>query len=328
MPSCTSAPPPASDDAADASSAWRATMARIALSYDPRWRSASRSVRAPSPSMSNEKRSRGCSRRCVAASSSASSTWRPSTNWRPSSWIARTVAATTVFAPRRSSNPGGSPTSGNQRLANPIALDDSAASRRCGESPSPSPAKSARPNWSAVSAIAVSASGTRSSASARRISARPSALLIGYSRSSDSSAQNGAGLSRTACTHGAAWAAAADQSSRPDSDCSNSPTMGASSRYGDGSRAFIGRWLGAAATRRLCCRCRRHGAQSLQVPTIDCFTRCCRRHRSRADGAAATRRSTPRTPRPAPAARRRPARARSAAAQRAGGRRRRSRPAR
>jgi hypothetical protein len=42
--------------------------------------------------------------------------------------------------------------------------------------------------------------------SARRISARPSALEIGYSRSSDSIAQNGAGLSRTACTQGAAIA--------------------------------------------------------------------------------------------------------------------------
>jgi hypothetical protein len=81
-----------------------------------------------------------------------------------------------------------------------------------------------------VSAIAVSASGTRSSASARRINASPSALLIGYSRSSDSSAQNGAGLSRTACTQGAAAATTAGQSRRPDSDCNKASTMGASSR--------------------------------------------------------------------------------------------------
>jgi hypothetical protein len=56
------------------------------------------------------------------------------------------VAATTVLAPSRSSRPGGSPTSGNQRLANPIALDDNVAIKRCGDSPSPSPAKSARPS--------------------------------------------------------------------------------------------------------------------------------------------------------------------------------------
>ena len=81
-----------------------------------------------------------------------------------------------------------------------------------------------------MSAIAVSASGTRSNASASRISASPSALLMGYSRSSDSSAQNGAGWSRTACTQGVATAITAGQSRRPDSDCSNASTMGASSR--------------------------------------------------------------------------------------------------
>ena len=63
--------------------------------------------------------------------------------------------------------------------------------------------------------MAVSASGTRSKASARRISARPSALEIGYSRSSDSMAQNGAGLSRTACTQGRAVRKALAQSTAP-----------------------------------------------------------------------------------------------------------------
>ena len=81
-----------------------------------------------------------------------------------------------------------------------------------------------------MSAIAVSASGTRNSASANRINARPSALLIGYSRNNDSSAQNGAGRSRTACTQGLATAITAGQSRRPDSDCNNASTMGASSR--------------------------------------------------------------------------------------------------
>ena len=104
----------------------------------------------------------------------------------------------------------------------------------------PLASKSARPSWSAVRAIAVSASGTRSSASARRISARPSALEIGYSRSSDSMAQNGAGVSRTACTHGRAAAAAARQSSVPWSGPSSWPSTVASSRYGDGRRAAAG----------------------------------------------------------------------------------------
>ena len=83
-----------------------------------------------------------------------------------------------------------------------MALADRLASMRCG--PSPGASNSALPSWSAVSAMAVSASGTRSSASARRISASPSALEIGYSRSSDSIAQKGAGVSRTPCTQGAA----------------------------------------------------------------------------------------------------------------------------
>ena len=63
---------------------------------------------------------------------------------------------------------------------------------------SPPSAKSARPNWSAVKAMAVSMSGMRSSASANRIKAKPSALEMGYSLSKLSIAQNGGGLSRTA----------------------------------------------------------------------------------------------------------------------------------
>jgi hypothetical protein len=73
--------------------------------------------------------------------------------------------------------------SGRKRLDSAMALADRLASMRCGPSAA-SLSKSARPSWSAVNAIAVSASGTRSSASASRIRARPSALLIGYSRSS------------------------------------------------------------------------------------------------------------------------------------------------
>ena len=69
-----------------------------------------------------------------------------------------------------------------------IALEDRRASAL-----SALPSKSARESWSAVSAIAVSASGTRSSASASRISASPSALEIGYSLSRLSMAQNGGG---------------------------------------------------------------------------------------------------------------------------------------
>ena len=88
--------------------------------------------------------------------------------------------------------------------------------------------------------MAVSASGTRSKASARRIKANPSALEIGYSRSSDSMAQNGAGLSRTACTHGRAVRTAAGQSTAPLIDCISSPSTCNSSRYGCGRRAAGG----------------------------------------------------------------------------------------
>ena len=121
----------------------------------------------------------------------------PNTNWRPNSCTARSVAATTVRAPKRVTRPGASPPApsapGRNFLDKAMALDDSRASVE-----SPAASKSARPSWSAVSAMAVSASGTRSKASARRISASPSALEIGYSLSRLSTAQNGGGLSRTA----------------------------------------------------------------------------------------------------------------------------------
>jgi hypothetical protein len=78
--------------------------------------------------------------------------------------------------------------------------------------------------------MAVSASGTRSRASARRIRARPSALEMGYSRSRLSMAQKGGGLSRTACTQGwAEWAAAA-QSRAPLKPLSKWETTAASAR--------------------------------------------------------------------------------------------------
>ena len=140
--------------------------------------------------------------------------WRPSTNWRPKRPIARTVAATTVFAPSRCSTPPSFSASGRNFFDSEIALADRLASMRCG----PSAlwlSKSARPSWSAVRATAVCASGTRSRASASRIKARPSALLIGYSRSSDSMAQNGAGLARTPSTQGRARSITAGQSSPP-----------------------------------------------------------------------------------------------------------------
>ena len=132
----------------------------------------------------------------------ASSMVWPSTNWRPSNWIARTVAATTVCAPRRASRPGVAFALGQEALRQRDRAGRQAAPARGAGCRSAHRSKSARPSWSAVSAIAVSASGTRSSASASRISARPSALEIGYSRSSDSIAQNGAGASRTACDPG------------------------------------------------------------------------------------------------------------------------------
>jgi hypothetical protein len=167
----------------------------------------------------------------------ASSMCRPSTNCRPSSCSARTVAATTVLLPRRVSRPPSASPSGRNFFDSAIALLDRLARTRCGLPSGASP-KSARPSWSAVSAIAVSASGTRSSASARRISARPSALVIGYSRSSDSIAQNGAGVRRTPSTHGVAAAATCDQF-RPRSRVSDASTTAASSRYGCGRRALV-----------------------------------------------------------------------------------------
>lgn len=149
----------------------------------------------------------------------------PSTNWRPSNCTARSVAATTVREPSLAMRPGGWSPSGRNFFDIAMAADDSRDSVE-----SAVPSKSARPNWSAVSAMAVAASGTRSSASARRISARPSALEIGYSRSRLSMAQNGGGWRRTASTQGVAAAAAARQSSAPSSEASRCETTSASGR--------------------------------------------------------------------------------------------------
>ena len=113
-----------------------------------------------------------------------------------------------------------------------MALAEMPASILCGPSTTESASKSARPSWSAVSAIAVSTSGTRSRASARRIRARPSALEIGYSRSSDSMAQNGAGLSRTDSTQGRPARITCAQSSSPASVASADSTTSTSGRYG------------------------------------------------------------------------------------------------
>jgi len=168
---------------------------------------------------------------------------RPSTNWRPSSWIARTVAPTTVCAPRRFSRPLSASFSGRNFFDSAIALADRFASILCGPPWPFAASKSALPSWSAVSAIAVCASGTRSNASARRINANPSALEIGYSRSSDSIAQNGAGLSRTACTHGRAVRTAAGQSTAPLRPRNSAASTANSSRQGGGRRAEAGATL-------------------------------------------------------------------------------------
>ena len=95
---------------------------------------------------------------------------------------------------------------------------------------SAAPSKSARPSWSAVSATAVSASGTRNRASAKRIKANPSALEMGYSFSRLSIAQKGGGFLRTDCTHGAAMTAAAAQSIAPSSMRNRWATTSASGR--------------------------------------------------------------------------------------------------
>ena len=150
----------------------------------------------------------------------------PRTNCLPSSATARSVAATTVRAPSLAIKPGSWLASvGKKCLLMPMAADDKRASTA-----SPLPSKSARPSWSAVRAMAVSVSGTRSSASASRISAKPSALEMGYSLSKLSIAQNGGGLSRTACTQGAACWAALAQSSAPCRAPSRRVTVCASGR--------------------------------------------------------------------------------------------------
>ena len=132
---------------------------------------------------------------------------------------------------QRCNRPGGFSPSGRKRLDSAIALADRLANMRCGPS-AVLTSKSARPSWSAVSAIAVSASGTRSSASASRISANPSAVEIGYSCSSDSIAQNGAGCARTPSTQGRAAATTAGQSSPLQARAESALTASASGRYG------------------------------------------------------------------------------------------------
>ena len=163
-------------------------------------------------------------RRAAFASRNASPISCPRTNCRPSNCTARSVAATTVRAPSLPSRPSSvrpEPVEGPGRNFFDIAM---AVCERRDSAPSVALSKSARPNWSAVSAIAVSASGTRSSASARRIRARPSALEIGYSLSRLSMAQNGGGCLRTASTQGRATRTAAGQSSASCSDCRRCPT--------------------------------------------------------------------------------------------------------
>ena len=179
--------------------------------------------------MSYEKRRpRLCAWRALSAWRMAWAMLWPSTNWRPSNCTARNVAATTVCAPRRPIKPlplAAPCASGKKCLDRAMAARDKRASTW-----SPACAKSARPSWSAVRAMAVSVSGTRSSASARRIRARPSALEIGYSCNKLSMAQNGAGWSRTVCTQGAASCVAAAQSSLSCKLRRRSATISASGR--------------------------------------------------------------------------------------------------
>ena len=186
--------------------------------------------------MSYEKRTLSRARATSACACASAMLW-PSTNWRPSNCTARSVAATTVRAPSLAINPGSAwvaaPMFGSGRKCLDMAM---AVLDRRESTLLPLLSKSARPNWSAVSAIAVSASGTRSSASASRISASPSALEMGYSRSRLSMAQNGGGLSRTACTQGAAMRAAAAQSSTWCTLCRHCVTTSTSGRYGKGRR--------------------------------------------------------------------------------------------
>ena len=160
----------------------------------------------------------------LVASSIASRIVWPSTNCLPSNCTARSVAATTLRAPNLPNRPLPS-LSGKNFFDKPIALDARRAMVL-----SPLASKSALPSWSAVKAIAVSTSGTRSSASARRISASPSALDIGYSLSRLSIAQNGGGFLRTACTQGWAICAAAAQSSAACSGVKRLATTEASGR--------------------------------------------------------------------------------------------------
>ena len=88
--------------------------------------------------------------RAASASRMASLMSCPSTNWRPSNCTARSVAATTVRAPSWPSRPASCCAWGSSFLDMAMALCDKRAS-----APSASWSKSARPSWSAVSAMAV-----------------------------------------------------------------------------------------------------------------------------------------------------------------------------
>ena len=170
--------------------------------------------------------------------------WRPSTNCRPSSWMARTVAATTVCARPGAQHAWRSPPSGSNFLTARWRWPTGWPA--CGGAPSPSwPPKSApagRPSARMRFRRRARAAALRP----ERISARPSALLIGYSRSSDSSAQNGAGLARTACTQGVALRGHANPVEGGRAGC---PATGHDSppRGGTETAGGLGSWSGPDA---------------------------------------------------------------------------------
>ena len=167
------------------------------------WRRASASVRAPSPSMSKEQR-----RSCGSRRHRSSASWmsRPTTNSPPRICIARRSASRTTGSPARRARapnqPPGLPRSAaGSSTRRPVsisaqveALTNREPDRPACAAQSP-PARRSAINWSAVSS-----SGTRSSDSARHISAMPSGLDSPNSCRKASSVERSASRARAPAT--------------------------------------------------------------------------------------------------------------------------------
>jgi hypothetical protein len=172
--------------------------ASIARSYAAKYRCASPSDRAPSPSTSNEQSDRSGSRRPRASADAIDS---PTMNACPIMRMARRRAARTIGATTGERNgrrvlPEGN-ASGKRRLAVPSRAIDNRTARS--ELVTPSSRSTAR--RSAIRRSAHRSSGVRSSASARLMSALPCRLSSGNWSTSDSARGRDRACSRAARVH-------------------------------------------------------------------------------------------------------------------------------